>query len=112
MQMKSLTKVPEAKIPMKNSEPPYALVVIDIFSKMGDVPMKQRDGETVLRVEANVQDGFSNVQEDVQAMITEHFKQSQSSLKVEAINHITRTHANVVERFIRTLKGRVCFRRS
>ena len=47
--MKPLTKVPEAKIPMKNSEPPYALVVIDIFSKMGDVvPMKQRDGETVL----------------------------------------------------------------
>ena len=49
MHMKPLTKVPEAKIPMKNSEPPYALVVIDIFSKMGDVvPMKQRDGETVL----------------------------------------------------------------
>ena len=47
--MKPLTKVPEAKIPMKSSKPPYALVVIDIFSKMGDVvPMKQRDGETVL----------------------------------------------------------------
>ena len=49
MHMKPLTKVPETKIPMKNCEPPYALVVIDIFSKMGDVvPMKQRDGETVL----------------------------------------------------------------
>ena len=49
MHMKPLTKEPEVKIPMKNSEPPYALVVIDIFSKMGDViPMKKRDGQTVL----------------------------------------------------------------
>ena len=49
MHMKPLTKVPEAKIPMKNTEPPYELFVKDIFSKMGDaVPVKQRDGETVL----------------------------------------------------------------
>ena len=64
MHMKPLTKVPEAKIPMKNSKPPYALVVIDIFSKMGDVaPMKQRDGETVLPAlkQSFKENMFSNV---------------------------------------------------
>ena len=59
MHMKPLTKVPEAKVPMKNSEPPYALVVTDIFSKMGDVvPIKQRDGETVLQCQSFKTMGF------------------------------------------------------
>ena len=64
MHMNPLTKVPEANIPMKNSEPPYASVVIDIFSKME----KRRAYEAERRrtgltsVEAKFQeDGFSNV---------------------------------------------------
>jgi len=32
MDMKPLTKVPEVKVPVKNGEPRYAMVVIDIFS--------------------------------------------------------------------------------
>ena len=39
-------KKPEAKIPMKNTEPSCTLVVIDNFCKVGGgVPIKQRDGE-------------------------------------------------------------------
>ena len=34
MDMKPLTKEPETKIPIKNDEPRYGLVVIDIFSKL------------------------------------------------------------------------------
>ena len=48
MHMKPLTKVPDAKIPMKNSEPPYALVVIDIFSKMGDVHIETLTTSTII----------------------------------------------------------------
>ena len=109
MHMKPLTKVPEAKIPRKNSEPPYALVVIDIFSKMGDVvPMKQRDGETVLPAlkQSFKKIGFpmSKYSDDdgaFQTVVSKFFKD-------EAINHIiTRTHANVVQLFIRTLKSMI-----
>ena len=34
MDMISLTKEPEAKIPVKDNQPRYGLVVIDIFSKL------------------------------------------------------------------------------
>ena len=41
MDMKPLTKTPEVKVPVKNGEPRYGLVVIDIFSKLANVvPMK------------------------------------------------------------------------
>ena len=94
---------------MKNSEPPYALVVIDIFSKIGDVvPMKQRDGETVLPA---LKQSFKKMglpmsiySDDDGAFPTVVSK----FFKDEAINHIiTRTHANVLERFIRTLKNMI-----
>ena len=109
MHMKPLTKVPEAKIPMKNGEPPYALVVIDIFSKMGDViPMKNRDGVSVLPAlkESFKKMGFpmsiySDDDGAFQTVVSKFFKD-------EGINHIiTRTHANVAERFIRTLKNMI-----
>ena len=49
MDMVPLTREPEVKIPRKNTEPRYALVVIDIFSKLANaVPMKNKDGATVL----------------------------------------------------------------
>ena len=42
MDMEPLTKEPETKIPIKNDEPRYGLVVIDIFSKLANVvPMKE-----------------------------------------------------------------------
>ena len=89
MHMKPLTKVPEAKIPTNNSEPPYALVVIDTFSKMGDVvPMKQRDGETVLPAlkQSFKKIGFpmsiySDDDGAFQTVVSKFFKD-------EAINHI------------------------
>jgi hypothetical protein len=37
MDMKPLTKEPETKIPIKNDEPRYAMVVVDIFSKLANV---------------------------------------------------------------------------
>ena len=49
MDMKPLTKTPEVKVPVKNGEPRYGLVVIDIFSKLANVvPMKNKDGKNVL----------------------------------------------------------------
>ena len=48
--MVPLTKEPEGKNPLKNDEPRYALVVIDIFSKFGNaVPMRNKDGVSVLK---------------------------------------------------------------
>ena len=47
MDMIPLTKEPEVEIPKKKSEPRYALVVIDIFSKFANVvPMKNKDGKS------------------------------------------------------------------
>ena len=49
MDMKPLTKEPETKIPIKNDEPRYGLVVIDIFSKLANVvPMKEKSGPITL----------------------------------------------------------------
>ena len=48
MDMIPLVKQPEAKIPLKKDLPRYALVVIDIFSKIVNiVPMKERNSESV-----------------------------------------------------------------
>ena len=49
MDMKPLTKEPWTKIPIKNGEPRYGLVVIDIFSKLANVvPMKEKSGPITL----------------------------------------------------------------
>ena len=49
MDMVPLTRDPETKIPREKTEPRYALVVIDIFSKLANaVPMENKDGVSVL----------------------------------------------------------------
>ena len=109
MDMVPLTREPEVKIPRKNTEPRYALVVIDIFSKLANaVPMKNKDGATVLPAlkESFNKMGFpmsiySDDDGAFKSVVKEFFD-------AEGINHIiTLTHANVVERFIRTLKNMV-----
>jgi len=109
MDMVPLTREPEVKIPRKNTEPRYALVVIDIFSKLANaVPMKNKDGATVLPAlkESFKRMGFpmsiySDDDGAFKSVVKEFFD-------AEGINHIiTLTHANVVERFIRTLKNMV-----
>ena len=88
--------------------PLYALVVIDIFSKLADViPMDERDGEHVLKaLRASLKKmGYpvSVHSDDDAAFATKN--QVQDFFSSEGINHIiTKTHANVVERFIRTIK--------
>ena len=109
MDMVPLTKEPEVNIPKKKGEPRYALVVIDIFSKLANVvPMKNKDGESVLKAlkESFDKMGFpmsiySDDDGAFKSVVGEFFKD-------EGINHIiTLTHANVVERFIRTMKNMI-----
>ena len=106
MDMKPLTKEPETKIPIKNDEPRYGLVVIDIFSKLANVvPMKEKSGPITLSAmkESFNKMGFpmsvySDNDRAFQAGVKDFFEK-------EGITHVvTLTHANVVERFIRTMK--------
>ena len=109
MDMKPLTKEPETKIPIKNDEPRYGLVVIDIFSKLANVvPMKEKSGPITLSAmkESFNKMGFpmsvySDNDRAFQAGVKEFFEK-------EGITHVvTLTHANVVERFIRTMKNMI-----
>ena len=109
MDMIPLVKQPEAKIPMKKDLPRYALVVIDIFSKLANVvPMENRDGESVLSAlkESFKKMGFpmsvySDNDSAFKSVVKEFFD-------AEGINQIiTLTHANVAERFIRTIKNMI-----
>ena len=109
MDMIPLTKEPEVKIPKKKTEPRYGLVVIDIFSKLANVvPMENKDGESVLTAlkESFKKMGFpmsiySDDDGAFKTVVGQFFKD-------EGINHIiTLTHANVVERFIRTMKNMI-----
>ena len=109
MDMKPLTKEPETKIPIKNDEPRYGLVVIDIFSKLANVvPMKEKSGPITLSAmkESFNKMGFpmsvySDNDRAFQAGIKEFFEK-------EGITHVvTLSHANVVERFIRTMKNMI-----
>ena len=64
MDMKPLTKEPETKIPIKNDEPRYGLVVIDIFSKLANiVPMKEKSRTNYIIGDEREfqQNGFSDV---------------------------------------------------
>ena len=91
--------------------PQYALVVIDIFSKLADViPMEERDGEHVLKpLRASFKKmGYpmSVYSDDDGAFATKN--QVQDFFNSEGIKHIiTKTHANVAERFIRTMKNKI-----
>ena len=109
MDMKPLTKEPEVEVPIKNGEPRYGLVVIDIFSKLAHVvPMKEKSGPITLSAmkESFNKMGFpmsvySDNDRAFQAGVKDFFEK-------EGITHVvTLTHANVVERFIRTMKNMI-----
>ena len=85
--------------------------MIDIFSKLADViPMEERDGEHVLKaLRASFKKmGYpmSVYSDDDGAFATKN--QVQDFFNSEGIHHIvTKTHANVAERFIRTMKNKI-----
>ena len=89
------------------TQPRYAIVVIDLFSKFGDaLPMDNKDSMSVydalLIVFKKIGYPISVYSDDdgaFKSKVNEFFDG-------EGINHIvTLTHANVVERFIRILKN-------
>ena len=101
MDMNNLTKT--------TKQPRYALVVIDIFSKLADAePMFNKDSISVytalLKIFKKMGYPMSIYSDDdgaFKSKVKEFFDG-------EGINHIvTLTHANVAERFIRTLKNGV-----
>lgn len=100
---------PEVKVDVKKGEPKQALVVIDIFSKYADViPMEHNDSKEVLVAlkQAFKKMGFP------MSIYSDNDGAFQSAVKKffddEGIEHIiTQTHANVAERFIRTIKGMI-----
>ena len=99
MDMNELQKSP--------SQPRFALVVIDIFSKLGEAePMHRRDSNAVyqaLQVIFKKMGYPMSVYSDDDGAFKSKVKQFFDG---EGINHIvTLTHANVVERFIRTIKN-------
>ena len=103
------------KIFQKEDEERYALIVIDAFSKLGFVyPMFQRDSPNVLK---ELKETFTVMGERVEV-----FSDDDGACKTEVKKHLddvgiihktTLTHANIVERFIRTMKkgigGRINF---
>ena len=96
----------DMKIFKKEDEERYALIVIDAFSKLGFVyPMFQRDSPNVLK---GLKEAFKVMGEPV-----EIFSDDDGAFKAEVkkylddlgiIHKTTLTHANIVERFIRTMK--------
>jgi hypothetical protein len=91
------------------NQPRYALVVIDIFSKKGDIePMRTKNSEAVYKALLNMFDTMGypmNIYSDDDPA----FKSNVNDFfKSEDIEHIiTRTHANNCERFIRTIKNMI-----
>jgi len=91
------------------TQPRYAIVVIDIFSKLGDaLPMRNKDSNSVYDALIII---FKKMGYPISVYSDDDgaFKSKVKTLfDSEGINHIvTLTHANVVERFIRTLKNAV-----
>lgn len=89
------------------AQPKYALVVIDSFSRLGDaVPMSNKDSVSVYNALRTIfkRMGYPiSVYSDNDAAFKSKVKELFDN---EGINHIvTLTHANVAERFIRTLKN-------
>lgn len=94
---------------VKNNEPRYGLVVIDIFSKRANVvPMKNKDGASVLPAlkETFEKMGYPmSIYSDDDGAFKSVVKKFFDD---EGIQHIiTLTHANVAERFIRTMKNMI-----
>ena len=91
------------------TQPRYAIVVIDIFSKYGYVEaMVNKNSISVLKGLKTAFDkmGYpNNIYSDDDGAFMSNVK---DFLDKEGINKITtKTHANVVERFIRTLKSKI-----
>jgi hypothetical protein len=89
------------------TQPRYALVVIDIFSKFGDaIPMNNKDSNSVYDALLTIfkKMGYPiSIYSDDDGAFKSKVKEFFDG---EGINHIvTLTHANVVERYIRTLKN-------
>ena len=108
MFMKPLSDNPEVEISTKG-EPKQALVVIDIFSKLADViPMKDYNSENVLSA---LKQAFKEMGHPI-SVYSDNDGAFQSVVKKffddEGIQHnLTQTHANVAERFIRTIKNMI-----
>ena len=90
----------------KENEPRYGLVCIDIFSKLGYVePINNKDSISVYNALLKIfkKMGYPmNIYSDDDPAFKSKVKEFFNG---EGINHIiTLTHANVAERFIRTLK--------
>ena len=104
--MAPLVKNPEVKIEPTKKQPKYALVVIDIFSKLANiVPMKENNSESVLDA---LNQSFKKMGSPI-SIYSDNDGAFQSVvqefLKNEGIQHIiTSTHAHVAEGFIRTIK--------
>jgi hypothetical protein len=91
------------------NQPRYALTVIDIFSKKADaLPMKNKDSNSVYGALLNI---FKTMGYPMSVYSDEDsaFKSKEKELfNDEGIEHITtRNHANVIERFIRTIKNMI-----
>ena len=91
----------------QNTQPRYALVVIDIFSKLGGaLPLNNKDSISVYNALLIIfkKMGYPmSVYSDDDGAFKSKVK---TFFDGEGINHIiTSTHANVVERWIRTLKN-------
>ena len=91
----------------QNNQPRYALVVIDIFSKLGDaLPLHNKDSISVYNALVII---FKKMGYPM-SIYSDEDGAFKSKVKTffdgEGINHIvTSTHANVAERWIRTLKN-------
>jgi hypothetical protein len=92
-----------------SDQPRYALAVIDIFSKKADaLPMKNKDSNSVYNSLLKIfktmgypMSVYSDEDSAFKSKVKDWFN-------VEGIEHITtRNHANIIERFIRTLKNGV-----
>ena len=96
----------DMKMFMQEGEERYALVVIDAFSKLTNVvPMKNKDGKNVLdalkqsfKIMGEPVEIYSDDDGAFQSVVKEYL----DSLGI--IHKTTRTHANIVERMIRTIK--------
>ena len=107
---RDVQKKPGKKVKIvKNDLPRYGLVVIDIFSKFANVvPMKFKNGASVLRglkksfkIMGFPMSIYSDDDGAFKSVVKDFFDG-------EGINHIiTLTHANVAERFIRTMKNAI-----
>ena len=91
------------------TQPRYAIIVIDLFSKLGDaLPMNNKDSNSVYNALLIIfkKMGYPiSVYSDDDGAFKSKVKEFFDG---EGINHIvTLTHANVVERFIRTLKNSI-----